>query len=118
LWRHHSGLPAPCPAENSPSRFFLQTRSPNIYDLANQFNPSPSQADFTYSITAKTVKIQDSGRGKSVAEDLEAVLRKIEYWHQASIARYRISYWSTQGTEHMVESDGKTARVAKRLPLE
>jgi hypothetical protein len=83
-------------------------------DLANQFNPLACQADFTYSIIPKTVTIQDTGKGqKSVAEDLEAVLRKIEYWHQGSIARYRISYRSTQGTEHVVEWDRKTARVAK-----
>jgi hypothetical protein len=57
-------------------------------DLANQFNPLACKADFTYSIAPKTVKIQDTGKGKkSVAEDLEAVLRKIEYWHQGSIAR-------------------------------
>jgi hypothetical protein len=81
-------------------------------DLANQFNPSPCQADFTYTIMPGTVKIQDTGKGKkSVAEDLEAVLLKIEYWHQSSIARYRISYMSTQGTEHLVEWDGKTARA-------
>jgi hypothetical protein len=65
-------------------------------DLANQFNPSPCQADFTYTTMPGTVKIQDTGKGKkSVAEDLEAVLRKIEYWHQGSIARFRISHRST-----------------------
>ena len=62
-------------------------------DLANQFNPLACQADFTYSTTPETFKIQDTGKGKkSVADDLEAVLRKIEYWHQGSIARYRIIY--------------------------
>ena len=81
-------------------------------DLANQFNPLACKADFTNSITPKTVTIQDTGKGKkSVAEDLEAVLRKIEYWHQGSIARFRINYRSTQGTEHSVEWDGKMARV-------
>jgi hypothetical protein len=34
------------------------------------------------------VKMQDRGkREKSVADDLEAVLRKIEHWHRESIAR-------------------------------
>ena len=85
-------------------------------DLANQFNPLACQADFTYSITPKTVTIQDTGKGKkSVADDLEAVLRKIEYWHQGSIARFRISHVSAQGTEHPIEWNGKTARVR---PLE
>jgi hypothetical protein len=37
------------------------------------------QVDFTYSMTVKAIKIEDTGKGvKSVAEDLEAVLRKIE----------------------------------------
>jgi hypothetical protein len=85
-------------------------------DLANQFNPLACKADFTYSMTPATVKIQDTGKGKKcVADDLEAVLRKIEYWHQGSIVRYRISYQSTQGSEHLVEWDGQTARVR---PLE
>jgi hypothetical protein len=80
-------------------------------DLANQFNPLACQADFTYWITPKTLEIQDTGKGKkSVADDLEAVLRKIEYWHQGSIARYSISYRTAQGTEHPIEWDGKTAR--------
>jgi hypothetical protein len=67
-------------------------------------------------MTPRTVTIQDTGKGKkAVADDLEAVLRKIEYWNQGSIARYRISYRSTQGTEHLIEWDGQTARVR---PLE
>jgi hypothetical protein len=81
-------------------------------DPVHQFNPAACQADFTYTMTPDAVKIQDSGKGKkSVADDLEAVLRKIEHWHQGSIARYRISYRSTQGTEHLVDWDGKTARL-------
>jgi hypothetical protein len=88
-------------------------------DLANLFNPLACQADFAYAITPKTIEIQDTGKGKkSVDDDLEAVLRKIEYWHQGSIVRYRISYRTTQGIEHLVEWDGQTARVANRPPLE
>jgi len=85
-------------------------------DLANQFNPLACQAGFTYSMTPRFLTIQDTGKGKkSVADDLEAVLRKIEYWHQGSIAKYRISYMNSQGTEHLVEWNGQTARVR---PLE
>ena len=84
-------------------------------DLANQFNPSSCQADFRYKKTVNTIEIQDTGKGKkAVADDLEAVLRKIEQWHQGSIARFRISYRSTQGTEHSVEWDGKMARVSEQ----
>jgi hypothetical protein len=75
-------------------------------DLANQFNPLACQADFTYSITPNAVQIWDTGKGKkSVGDDLEAVLRKIEYWHQGPIARDRITYRSAKGTEHLVEWD-------------
>jgi hypothetical protein len=83
---------------------------------ATQFNPLACQADFTYAMTPKTVTIRDTDKGKkSVADDLEAVLRKIEYWHQGSIARYRISYVSAQGIKHSVQWDGQTARMR---PLE
>ena len=77
-----------------------------------------TRADFTYSITPDTISITDTGKGRvSVANDIEAVLRKVEYRHQGSIAGYRISYRSTQGTEHLVEWDGKIARVSQqRLP--
>jgi hypothetical protein len=34
----------------------------------------------------ETIKIRDAGKGtKAVADDLEAVLRKIEGWHQGPI---------------------------------
>ena len=83
-------------------------------DLAKQFNPVACQADFTYSMTPRTVTIQDTGKGKkSVAGDLEAVLLKIECWQQASLVPYSIIYRSTQGAEHLIVWDGKTARVAK-----
>jgi hypothetical protein len=52
-------------------------------DPASFANPVATQADFTYSMTLNVIKIQDTGKGaKSVAEDLEADLRKIKYWHQ------------------------------------
>ena len=71
-----------------------------------------TRAEFTYRITPKTITITDTTLGKlSVTKDIDAVLRKIEHWHQGSIARYRITYRSTQGIEHSVEWDGQTARV-------
>jgi len=42
-----------------------------------------TQAGLIYHITPDTISITDTGLGKcSVADDLESVLRKIEYWHQ------------------------------------
>jgi hypothetical protein len=49
--------------------------------------------DFTYTITPDSISIADTGEGRvSVANDIEAVLRKIEYWHQGSIAGFKIKY--------------------------
>jgi hypothetical protein len=42
-------------------------------------------------------------------KDLEAVLRKIEYWHQAPITKFRIMARQGQGDWHGVRWDGKTA---------
>jgi hypothetical protein len=85
-------------------------------DRAHQFSSSACQADFTCALTPRTITIQDTGKGKkSVADDLEAVLRKIEYWHQGSIARYRITYQSTQRTEHLVEWEGERVREQRQL---
>jgi hypothetical protein len=50
-------------------------------------------ADFTYHITPVTISITDTGKGsRSVTNDIEAVLRKIEYWHQGSVAAFKIMY--------------------------
>ena len=52
-----------------------------------------TQADFTYSITPDTISITDTTKGRlSVTNDIDAVLRKIEYWHQGSIAGFKIVY--------------------------
>jgi hypothetical protein len=41
---------------------------------------SLTQADFRYSMTPDTISITDTGKGKtSVTNDIEAVLRKVEY---------------------------------------
>src|SRR5215469_18268496 len=54
---------------------------------------SGGQADFTYSMSTNVISITDLDLGnKSVTNDIENVLRKIEYWHQGSIATFRIMY--------------------------
>ena len=58
--------------------------------------------------TPATITI--TGKGSiSVGKDLEAVLRKIEYWHQAPVTKFRIMARQGQGTWHAVRWDGKTA---------
>jgi hypothetical protein len=84
-----------------------------------------TQADFTYSITPTTISIIDTGKGRrSVTNDIGAVLRKIEYWHQGSISGFKVMYRDENGVwdgirwdgEHpsffaMREADEKKARV-------
>ena len=43
-----------------------------------------TRTESSYHITPATISITGNGR-LSVAKDLEAVLRKIEYWHQATV---------------------------------
>jgi hypothetical protein len=82
-------------------------------DLINSVAFSPDGAllasgEFSYHMTPATISITGKGR-LSVGTDLEAVLRKIEYWHQAPITKLRIMARQGQGAWHGVRWDGKTA---------
>jgi len=67
-------------------------------------------ADFTYKIWPTLISITDTGYGsQAVTEDIKAVLRKIEYWHQGSIAAFKIMCRDGQGFWHGVRWGGKTA---------
>ena len=49
------------------------------------------------------------GLGKCpVTEEIEAVLRKIEYWHQGSISSFKIMSRDGKGFWHRIHWDGKT----------
>jgi hypothetical protein len=54
---------------------------------------------------------------KSVADDLEAVLRKIEDWHHGSIAGYRISFSHAQGVWHQIEWNGEEAEFVYKATI-
>jgi hypothetical protein len=72
---------------------------------AHMLNRLECQADFTYRMGPKTIKIEDTGKGpKPVGEDLEAVLRKIEGWHQGSISGFFIGYRDRDGVWHDIPS--------------
>jgi hypothetical protein len=67
-------------------------------DPVSTINPAASRADFTYSITPTTLVIQDAGKGKkTVLEDLPAVLQRIEYWHQGSVAHLKLTVLDAAG---------------------
>jgi hypothetical protein len=56
-------------------------------DPPSAANPTTSRADFMYSISPTRLTIKDTGKGaKTVLDDLPALLRRIEHWHQGSVA--------------------------------
>jgi hypothetical protein len=80
-------------------------------DSASFSNPVVTRADFTYSIRLNRIKIVDLNSGKaSVTNDIENVLRKIEAWHQGSIAGYQIMYRDSDGYWDGIEWNGQHAR--------
>ena len=69
-----------------------------------------TQADFIYKITPTLISITDTGLGShAVTENIKAVLRKIEYWHQGSITKFKIMCRDGKGFWHQVQWDGKAA---------
>ena len=65
-------------------------------------------ADLTYKITPNTILIIDKDLGRrSVTNDIEGVLRKIEYWHQGSIAAFEIIYRDENGVWDGITWDGQ-----------
>ena len=71
-----------------------------------------TRADFTYKITPNTISITDTTLGKlSVTKDIDALLRKIEYWHQGSIAAFKIMYRDENGVWNGVRWNGQRAAL-------
>jgi hypothetical protein len=69
--------------------------------------PKPT-ADFTYSISGNVISIVDLDLGnRSVTNDIESVLRKIEHYHQGSIGGFRIMYRDSEGIWDGIEWDGE-----------
>jgi hypothetical protein len=69
-----------------------------------------TRADFTYKITPNMITITDTTVGKlSVTKDIDAVLRKIEHWHQGSIAPFKIMYRDEHGAWNAIRWNGQSA---------
>jgi hypothetical protein len=71
-------------------------------------NRPPTKANFTYKIGPDAIEIADTGRGRlSVTEDMEAVMRRLEYWHMGSLRTclrmHRVWWWDDSLSER---SDG------------
>jgi hypothetical protein len=65
----------------------------------------------TYKISPTVISIVDTGLGsRSVIDDLEAVWRKIEYWHQGSIGDFKIMYRDGKGFWSRVFRSGGNRR--------
>jgi hypothetical protein len=74
--------------------------------------PVRTRADFTYKITPEVISIVDTGLDQcSVTDDIEAVLRKIEYWHQGAITAFKIMYRDERGVWNGVRWDGQCSIV-------
>ena len=71
-----------------------------------------TQADFTYSISGNVISIVDLNFGnRSVTNDIENVLRKIEHYHQGSISGFKIMYRDSEAMWDGVHWDGQRASV-------
>ena len=92
---------------------FFQKREMRRHEITFNTNPSEApraRADFTYKITPTMISITGTGLGSCpVIEEIEAVLRKIEYWHRGSIVKFKImcrdgkGFWpSSMGRQNSV----------------
>ena len=69
-----------------------------------------TRADFTYKITPSTISITDTTLGRlSVTKDIDAVLRKIEHWHQGSIAAFKMMHRDEHGIWNGIRWNGQRA---------
>jgi hypothetical protein len=69
-----------------------------------------ASADFKYSMRGKVISITYLG-AKSIEDEIERILRRIEYSHQGSVKSYRILYQDADGLGGEVMWDGETAEV-------
>jgi hypothetical protein len=69
-----------------------------------------TEADFTYSILGNVLSIVDLNLGnRSVTNDIENVLRKIEHYHQGSIVHFKIMYRDSEQIWDGIDWDGEHA---------
>ena len=77
----------------------------------NLSEPPRTHADFTYKISPIVISISDTGLGSRPATgEIEAVLRKIEHWHQGSITKFKIICRDGKGFWHGVRLEQTSGR--------
>jgi hypothetical protein len=76
----------------------------------NRSEPLRTRADFTYRISPTVISIVAPASARApVTDDIEAVLRKIEYWHQGPISSFKIMCRDGRGFWQGGSVDDKTA---------
>jgi hypothetical protein len=77
------------------------------------FNSNGSRSpDFNYSIKGKMISITNLQLGeRSFTQEIKKVLRRIEHYHQGSIASFRILYPDSEGMGGELKWDGQNAEV-------
>jgi len=69
-----------------------------------------THADFKYSISGNAISIVDLNLGnRSVTNDIEYVLHRIEHFHQAPITGFHIMYRDSEGIWDGIAWDGQHA---------
>jgi hypothetical protein len=69
-----------------------------------------THADLTYSLSGNVISIIDLNLGnRSVTNNVENVLRKIEHFHQAPIFGFQIMYQDSEGVWDGIHWDGEHA---------
>jgi hypothetical protein len=71
-----------------------------------------TRAGFTHRIGPTLILITDTGLGShAVTENIKAVLRRIEHWHQGSITKFKTMCQDGKGLWHGVRWDNKSASL-------
>ena len=102
------------PTSVQKSYFMLSEAEHKVLNSALEKYRPGTRAEFSYHIMPAAISITGKGR-LSVGKDLEAVLRKIEYWHQAPIITFSIMARHGRGAWHGVQWEFPWAFSTHRL---
>jgi hypothetical protein len=102
------------PTPGLPWRRLLAISDPDVKEskqiTLGSSDSTTAPEDFKYSMQGKVISITYLGAG-SINEEIERILRKIEYWHQGSVKSFRILYQDADGLGGEIRWDGEKAEV-------